>query len=123
MFYSEEKEEDGYLACATGAAGADPNQVIVKADLDKDCVLKIMPMMQYREGADAQGAPPIDVLQSQLEGKVIIYGQIIQLMHARTQARIHSLDFRSIYFYILYFVSESGCGRAQLPTPLRFLQP
>lgn len=49
--FSEDGEEDGYIACG----GSSDDQLVVTANKDKDCVFKIVPMMQY---ADPDTATP-----------------------------------------------------------------
>lgn len=88
--FAEESEEDGYLACG----GLNEDQVIVKKVKDKDCVFRIVPMVQYVEGLGAGVAESENAAKwsAHLEGKPIVYGQIVQLWHVRMQRFVSSVD-------------------------------
>eukprot|EP01125_Pyxidicula_operculata_P015457 TRINITY_DN5248_c0_g1_i1.p1 TRINITY_DN5248_c0_g1~~TRINITY_DN5248_c0_g1_i1.p1 ORF type:complete len:2660 (+),score=527.09 TRINITY_DN5248_c0_g1_i1:28-8007(+) len=89
-------DEDGFLSLG----GSSGEELVVKDSKDKDCVFKITPMTLYRQinkGNDETHLALDETLQSQLEGKELIYGQIIQLQHKRSSRFLASevIDIQS----------------------------
>eukprot|EP01125_Pyxidicula_operculata_P012937 TRINITY_DN4260_c0_g1_i1.p1 TRINITY_DN4260_c0_g1~~TRINITY_DN4260_c0_g1_i1.p1 ORF type:complete len:2529 (+),score=417.65 TRINITY_DN4260_c0_g1_i1:27-7613(+) len=75
VLFAEEGEEDGYLSLSDSG-----ESLYVKTVKDKDCVFKLYPITQTTHGEVYSNQDTI----TQLEGKDIIFGQIIQLQHCKS---------------------------------------